>query len=545
EGIFYPGKQGEEEIFPQIGDLSLARLTLENVSSEADQKNQEYKEWTAPLNFLLRPGTQMTIVGLLNEPRPGAEVTVDKEAPGGELNYTLVAFTDYLRASEESGVPRHYFAVIPTHFPGDPENKKALTLTNLLEANGCSYQDNQIYLEEKEEKIVLEMNQIEGEELIKAIDKACGLCFVDQIGGELIKNPVVPYPEEMPKYWIVDEVKDEEGNISLVLQGKEELGDDFKEIAQARYDEEKGEWRWEKIEAEPLLELSEAPKVEGLKAYLEDDKIVYRAETANLYGLKEGDYAGEIVSYTLNQKRENGVGLIPPVLEILLKGYQPESPYDVKEEKIPLPFDPRGLEFGVGEIKYAREVTGPDGKKFEMRIGFLGLDLPVGTTICCPVGVNPKGIEVVSWYDRDTQIFSSKEKEETLSQKCLSEGFCTIKEYVSRGELVRVVYERPKTLKIQPEDKKAFPFSIMFPWDSQIARDIFAEIDRDPDKEGERPKKQVSLGDPLFVLDSNKPAVQFVFPSNYPIVLGGRRAVTGLDSLFKIDNRYVFILPSS
>ena len=198
----------------------------------------------------------------------------------------------------------------------------------------------------------------------------------------------------------------------------------------------------------------------------------------------------------------------------------------------------------MGEIKYAMEVIGPDGKKFEMRIGFLGLNLPVGTTICCPIGANPKGVEMVLWYKRSTHIFSSKEREETLSQKCLSEGFCTIKEYVSKGKLKKIVYERPKTLAIQPEDKKDLSFLIMSFWDSQVAGDIFAEIDRDPDKEGKGPKKRVSLGDPLLVLDSNEPAVQFVFPSDYPIVLGGRRAITDINSLFKIGDRYVFILPT-
>jgi len=301
------------------------------------------------------------------------------------------------------------------------------------------------------------------------------------------------------------------------------------------------------IESNLLLELAKAPEIEGLKAFLENEKIVYRAKAGNPYKLEAGNYAGEVVHYVINQKSESGLGLNPLVLEVLLRNYQyPTFEYiEGKGEKIPLPFDPRGLEFGVGEIKYAREVTGPDGKKFEMRICFLGLDLPVGTTICCPIGINLKGIGMVSWYGRSGRIFSSKEREEALSQKCLDEGFCTIKEYVSKGKLVKVVHERPRALEIQPEDKRTLPFSIIFPWDSQVAGDIFAKIDEDPDKEGGGPKKQVSLGDPLFVLDSNKPAVQFAFPSDYPIVLAGRQAVTDLDSLFKIDGRYVFILPSS
>jgi len=300
------------------------------------------------------------------------------------------------------------------------------------------------------------------------------------------------------------------------------------------------------IESNLLLELDKAPEIEGLKAFLENEKIVYRVKAGNPYKLEAGNYAGEVVHYVVNQKSESGLGLNPLVLKVLLKGYQTIEDISGKgEEIIPLPFDPRGLEFGVGEVKYAREVTLTDGSKFEMQRGFLGLDLPVGTTICCPIGIDLKGIGMVSWYEKGTQIFSSKEREETLSQKCFDEGFCTIKEYVSKGKLVKVVYERPRTLIIQPEDKRTVWFSIIFPWDSQVAGDIFVKIDEDPDKKGEGPKKQVSLGDPLFVLDSNKPAVQFAFSSDYPIVLEGRQAVTDLDSLFKIDSRYVFILPSS
>jgi len=253
EGIFYPGKQGEEEIFPQIGDLSLARLTLENVPSEADQKNQEYKEWTTPLNFLLRPETQMTVVGLLDEVRPIEETVVDKDDSGEQLDYALVAFTDYLRVSEESGVPRHYFAVIPTHFPGDPENKKALTLANLLEANGYEYdeQNKEITVVEKNsQKTILELNQIEGEELTKDLRQAAGLAFVDQMKGELIKNPLVPYPDEMPEAWSIQTKLDEDGTISLLLQGQDEKGE-MVDVAKASYDQEKEGWKWEKIEAEP------------------------------------------------------------------------------------------------------------------------------------------------------------------------------------------------------------------------------------------------------------------------------------------------------
>jgi len=242
EGIFSPGKQGEELIFPQLADLSLARLTLEKVPTEAEQISQEYQKWVTPLNFLLRSGTQMTVVG---------EFKTREEA---EINYVLVAFTDYLRASEGSGVPRHYLAIIPDHFPKDPENKNALSLKNLLEANGYRYDPQAktitVVDELSGQESLLELNQISGEELIEEIRQATGIAFVDQMKGELIANPVVPYPEEMPAVWETEEVKDENDNISLILRGQDGEGK-FQDFAKARYDFGKGEWVWEKIEQPP------------------------------------------------------------------------------------------------------------------------------------------------------------------------------------------------------------------------------------------------------------------------------------------------------
>ena len=250
EGVYSPGKQGEEVIFPQLATLSLARLALKSVPSEMEPKEQDYREQISPLNLTLRPQTQMTVIGLLNEPRPGVEVTVDKEAPGGEPNYALVSFTDYLRVSEE-GVPRHYLALLPTHFPADPENKNTLSLQNLLEANGYQYdsQSKEItVVGQDNQKIVLGLNRIEGEELTKDLRQATGLAFIDQMKGEPIKNPLVPYYEEMPAIWEIKEETDEDGTISLLLQGQNEKGE-MVAVAKASYDQEKEAWGWEKLVA--------------------------------------------------------------------------------------------------------------------------------------------------------------------------------------------------------------------------------------------------------------------------------------------------------
>jgi len=272
EGIFSPGKRGEETIFPQLADLSFPRLTLDNVLSKAEQEGEEYQKYVSPQNFKPREGTQMTVIGLFNEPQSEAGIIIDKNASGGELNYTLVAFTDYLRVSEE-GIPRHYFAILPTHFPADPENKNTLTLKNLLEANGYQYdsQTQQITLDSDNGQTALALNQIKGEELIQEIRQAVGLYSVDQVGGKLVNNPIVPYYQEMPAVWEVEEIKDEEGNItSLLLKGQDQEGE-MTDVAQARYDWEEDGWRWEEIGPEPEIPQETVMPIEGLETRWNDE----------------------------------------------------------------------------------------------------------------------------------------------------------------------------------------------------------------------------------------------------------------------------------
>ncbi len=250
EGVFTPGKQGEEIIFPQLKDLSLPRLILEKIPLEGEQKEQEYPERVSPQGLLLRPQTQMTVVGLLNQPKSEEEITVDKEVAAGELNFALVSFTDYLRSSEE-GVPRHYLAVLPTHLPADSDNKNALALKNLLETNGYQYDSeaNELTLvdPQTQEQTKVGLNRIEGEDLIKDLRKATGLAFVDRMNDKLIKNPVVPYPEEMPAVWEIRVQKaEEDGSTFISLWGASSLGEELTEVSQARYVQEEEAWHWAK-----------------------------------------------------------------------------------------------------------------------------------------------------------------------------------------------------------------------------------------------------------------------------------------------------------
>ena len=546
EGVYSPGKQEEEIIFPQLKDLSLARLTLDKVPSLAEQQSYDYQEWISPRNFLLHPETQMTVVGFFTPTPPEGAVVIDQPTPEAgktlqaesKLSYAVVAFTDYLRSSEE-GVPRHYFAVIPTRFPADPNNKNALTLANLLEANGYGYdcQKKEITISGNGQKTILGLNQIEGEEFTSEVRRACGIYFFDQINGELIKNPVVPYPDEMPAVWDIEEVRDEEGNISLTLREQEE--GNFKDFARARYDEERGEWRWEKVEVVPFLELSKAPEIEGLKAYLEENKIVYRAEATNSYELEEGDYAGEIVNYTLNQKGENGVGLVPPVLEVLLKEHQTLEALEERGEKFPLPFDPRGMEFEMEEISFPF-VPKATGK--ERLINYLGLRLPLGTVIYCPVlGGEFGGSErMIFWYGYENWSFLTLEDEKKLGEECLNEGFCSIEKMPTGKEIVERVKEvgirAEKTNKEEPWTYA--PFFILFSQKSMAVNEGNA---------GWENIKEAFLGRELFTVDSEEPAQKYTAPTDYPILIKARQGLTTLDILYKIKSKeskelFVFIV---
>lgn len=351
EGIFYPGKQQEEVVFPQLEKLSLARLELNSVASEVDQKNQEFSQWTFPQGLLIRPGTQMTVVGLLDRSETPEEITVDKEsADNGQLDYALVAFTDYLRASP-AGVPRHYLAILPTCFLADPDNKQALTLKNLLETNGYQYdhQKKEIIFTDQDnnsQKTVLELNRIEGEELNNQIRQEVGFYFVDQIEEELIKNPVVPYPEEMPRAWAVRQ----ESDGVLILQAQNQDGD-FSDFAKAVYDQEKEAWSWERIFSSEEI-LAKAPAVEGLEACWEEGRVVYRAEAGNPYNLESGEYAGYLFEFNDETGISSGQGLAlaGEVRKKLLEQANTPEAIEQGEWRTTFPFDPRGERIRIREV---------------------------------------------------------------------------------------------------------------------------------------------------------------------------------------------------
>ncbi len=367
EGVFTPGREGEEVIFPQLADLSLARLTLEKVPSFSQAEGQEGAEWVSPRGLTLRPETQMTIIGLLEETKPAAEVTIDKEAPGGELNYALVAFTDYLRADEETNIPRHYLALIPTHFPADPNNKNTLTLVNLLEANGYEYlpKEKQVALVDAQtsKQIILELNRVEGEELVEQVKKETGIYFVDKINDELIKNPVVPYPEEMPKTWEIAPQKDENGNFFLLLSSQDEKGEMIPS-AKAAYNQETGEWGWEKIEGNEIKESDFVGVEEADLSQIEEHYLATREVI-----LEEDKTKGRPAI-------ETGELLLP----------LPVDPKFVKEAAF-LPFYQNSLRSLLElfpQTMWPENLEEIPNKDKEVKLGCWGLDLKPGAIVVAP-----------------------------------------------------------------------------------------------------------------------------------------------------------------
>ncbi len=541
--VFNPGRHEDEIIYPQA-DLNFLRTRLNAVESLNKSREELNQIWPEKIPFL--SGTDMTVYGVITAPESQQETNETRRA--------LVSLTDY-RRTDEQGRPRHYFAALPV-FSKEQEKQKGemVFLNKILEQQGLEFNEETLevgFINSAGDKVVNQLNRFSFDEiLLEEMQRECGWRFVDKLEMELIEDPIIP---PAPKSLLPNEGRGKQGRLEeseYVVSILNEKGE-WVDRAKAVYNREDHQWEWVEAgsEAENQIEKEAAPEIEGLRIVEKDGRVVYLAERENHYRLEADAYAGELVGYTLNRQKEWGVGLIPPVLKVLLEGKQDfefsmeKSQQDIAsdERKFPLPFDPRGLKFEAGEVKYTRQVTMADGSPFEMKRCFLGLDLPKGTTIYNPIGADSKDSPMTAYYAKHGVIFSSEERKERLAEKCLQEGFClTTTSRVSEEKTRETIREYPKILDLQREDKRMLPFSIYLPWDSSGDQNVFAEIE----KGSEGPREIVPLGDPLFVVDSREPAVQFAFTSDYPIMLEASQAETKLENLFQIDNQYVFILPS-
>lgn len=124
------------------------------------------------------------------------------------------------------------------------------------------------------------------------------------------------------------------------------------------------------LEAEKGPDISKSPRIEGLKATLENGQIVYRAEAGNQYGLKEGEWAGEFKGNVLvGEKKTGGIVLKAKVVrELQMRALEkgPVSipiPIDIREAQDPITitYDPNGfkelgLNMGLMRIFYKGEL---------------------------------------------------------------------------------------------------------------------------------------------------------------------------------------------
>lgn len=290
-------------------------------------------------------------------------------------------------------------------------------------------------------------------------------------------------------------------------------------------------------------ELAQAPQIEGLKALWQEEKIIYQAEADNPYGLEEGEYAGEIVEYIVNDQAESGVGLVPSVLEVLVAPYNSPEAVLAGNERFPLPFDPRGREFKMGDVEM------PNPFNTETKLVILGLELPVGTDVYAPIiGGSWMGEELVYHVGYSSERIPREREEE-----CLAQGLC--ERIPAEGSMPSSVVERTKSLTIQVEkvNDPMNPLSIGA-FSFSVSRESKALSEGE---DGWQNRKKFSLGSKLFTVDTLEPAHRYDTPS-YPILVAGRTSYAGkpitdrkgrwgtsTESLLQIDNRYVFILPAS
>lgn len=241
-GIYTPGGIDGQEILPLLSGTTFLRVRLGNVPSDSSQQKIEVQEGVFPSGLTLRQDTDMTVVG-----RAGNYEGTD---------WVLVSFTDWFRASKEGrAAPRQYFALIPVSLPGDPENKDAFTLQNLLANEGFGFKDGKVsFVDSQGKNAVWELNEVIGEDLQVAVREATGMFFVDQMNGELLANPVVRYPNVkalgLPEFWNAEKRTAEDGTVYFVITGATTQDETPVDLAKASYNYETEKWEWGKIAAE-------------------------------------------------------------------------------------------------------------------------------------------------------------------------------------------------------------------------------------------------------------------------------------------------------
>ena len=288
EGFYRPAG-----VLPQFGDLTLLRLTLNQLPNNQDFLEAELN--ASPNNLIIRKGTHMTVLGLwADESGRWATVAIDE------------GFNREEQGIAPRDVPRHFLAVIPQNLPPEAEG---LSLERLINAvPGRTYQNGVVEYVEQDKVYHQELNVVEPT-LAKKLERKAGALFMDRKeDGFWYENPIVPYPpaetqsihtvksgetlskiaqeygltqEEILKanpeitdpskinvgqeltilipgftnYWGPTETED--GRIVILS------ADQTKELAEAVYDEANKEWKWQTTAvAEPTVVPTVAPTAE-------------------------------------------------------------------------------------------------------------------------------------------------------------------------------------------------------------------------------------------------------------------------------------------
>jgi len=199
--------------------------------------------------------------------------------------------------------------------------------------------------------------------------------FVDKLNEEakeLIFNPIVPYPEQMPAVWDIQPKKDEQGNTTFLLKGQQ-VGGEFKDLMVARYDKQKEQWVWEGI---PEIPKEEVMQIEGLETRWNP-----QTKRWEYFDPKDGLVAGwwnsEQKRFELNSQltvlRARWKGLYEKATKERLEELDKQE----KPEKIPIPLDFAAC--GEGEMV---PLFG-GGVLIGYRLGFRRI--PIGTKIYSPL----------------------------------------------------------------------------------------------------------------------------------------------------------------
>jgi len=179
EGFYRPG-----EVLPQFKDLTLLRLTINNLPGNQDFYDVKLK--ASPQELIIRKGTHLTVLGLW------------ADASG---RWATVAFDEGFDRTKEGIVPREvprlYLAVVPQDLP---EGVEGLSLERLLNANGYLYYQGAVeHLGDQDKLYRQELNVIEST-FAKKLEEEAGALFMDQKpDGSWYENPIVPYPPQEQK----------------------------------------------------------------------------------------------------------------------------------------------------------------------------------------------------------------------------------------------------------------------------------------------------------------------------------------------------------